>query len=424
MILGGNTPDPAKVAITSKTTAKLAAPVSINGVAFDGSASITINATDSIARIASSEKGAASGVCPLGSDSKVPSAYLPSYVDDVLEYANLAAFPVTGETGKIYVSLDTNYEYRWSGSFYVRLVASPGTTDALTEGTTNLYFTAARVLAVVLSGLSTATSAAITAGDSILSALGKLQAQINGKEPAITAGTSAQYFKGDKSLGTFATDALTAAPAETATTTGALISGATAKTTPVDADAVGISDSAASGVLKNVTWANIKATLKTYFDGLYPSGSGTCSGTNTGDQTNISGNAGTATKLATARAINGVNFDGSAAITITDDTKAAATQPAWTAATLLNGWSYGGGFSAAGYMKDTVGTVYLKGDVQPGSAGVIFTLPLGYRPSDVRIIPIVTGGGGFAYAFIATNGDVSASVGLGRVILDGVSFKP
>lgn len=40
------------------------------------------------------------------------------------------------------------------------------------------------------------------------------------------------------------------------------------------------------------------------------------SGTNTGDQSSVSGNAGTATKLQTARAINGVNFDGSAAITV------------------------------------------------------------------------------------------------------------
>jgi len=47
------------------------------------------------------------------------------------------------------------------------------------------------------------------------------------------------------------------------------ISAATAKTTPVDADLVGIIDSAASNVLKKVTWANIKATLKTYFDTLY-----------------------------------------------------------------------------------------------------------------------------------------------------------
>lgn len=40
---------------------------------------------------------------------------------DVLEYANLASFPVTGETGKIYLALDTNSTYRWSGSAYVQI---------------------------------------------------------------------------------------------------------------------------------------------------------------------------------------------------------------------------------------------------------------------------------------------------------------
>jgi hypothetical protein len=50
----------------------------------------------------------------------------------------------------------------------------------------------------------------------------------------------------------------------------AFVHDATAKTTPVDADEMGITDSAASYVLKKVTWANIKATLKTYFDTLYP----------------------------------------------------------------------------------------------------------------------------------------------------------
>lgn len=39
------------------------------------------------------------------------------------------------------------------------------------------------------------------------------------------------------------------------------------------------------------------------------------SGTNTGDQTSVSGNAGTATALATPRAIYGNNFDGTAALT-------------------------------------------------------------------------------------------------------------
>lgn len=50
---------------------------------------------------------------------------------------------------------------------------------------------------------------------------------------------------------------------------GSSIHGATAKTTPVDADTMPLIDSEASNVLKKVTWANIKATLKTYFDTVY-----------------------------------------------------------------------------------------------------------------------------------------------------------
>lgn len=46
---------------------------------------------------------------------------------------------------------------------------------------------------------------------------------------------------------------------------------ATSKATPVDADALGITDSAAANALKKLTWANLKATLKTYFDALYQS---------------------------------------------------------------------------------------------------------------------------------------------------------
>ena len=50
---------------------------------------------------------------------------------------------------------------------------------------------------------------------------------------------------------------------------GTAIDGATAKTTPVDADTVALIDSAAGNVLKKLSWANIKATAKTYFDTLY-----------------------------------------------------------------------------------------------------------------------------------------------------------
>ena len=55
---------------------------------------------------------------------KVPTSQLPSYVDDVIEYANIAAFPATGETGKIYVALNTNLTYRWSGTAYVEISKS------------------------------------------------------------------------------------------------------------------------------------------------------------------------------------------------------------------------------------------------------------------------------------------------------------
>lgn len=48
----------------------------------------------------------------------VPASQLPSFVDDILEYADLASFPVTGETGKLYVALDSNLVYRWSGTGY------------------------------------------------------------------------------------------------------------------------------------------------------------------------------------------------------------------------------------------------------------------------------------------------------------------
>ena len=63
-------------------------------------------------------------VAPLDENNLIPGEYLPSYVDDVLEYATQANFPTTGESGKIYVALNTNITYRWSGSGYVEISAS------------------------------------------------------------------------------------------------------------------------------------------------------------------------------------------------------------------------------------------------------------------------------------------------------------
>lgn len=54
-------------------------------------------------------------------DGKVPTSQLPSYVDDVIEVASYQNLPTTGEVGKIYVTIDTNKTYRWSGSTYIEI---------------------------------------------------------------------------------------------------------------------------------------------------------------------------------------------------------------------------------------------------------------------------------------------------------------
>lgn len=105
---------------------------------------VTIGVADVSGAQATSAKGQANGYASLDSSGLVPSSQLPSYVDDVEEYANLAGFPATGSSGKIYVTVDTAKTYRWSGSTYVEISASPGSTDAVTEGSTNLYFTQSR----------------------------------------------------------------------------------------------------------------------------------------------------------------------------------------------------------------------------------------------------------------------------------------
>lgn len=60
----------------------------------------------------------------LNPESKIPESYLPSYVDDVVEYENKASFPTTGEDGKIYVDTTTNLTYRWGGTTYVEISPS------------------------------------------------------------------------------------------------------------------------------------------------------------------------------------------------------------------------------------------------------------------------------------------------------------
>ncbi|MFO3675797.1 hypothetical protein ACKWMZ_26930 [Pseudomonas protegens] len=118
----------------------------------------------------------------------VPASQLPSFVDDVLEFPTLEDFPEAGETGKIYIAVNdgdspTNptRQYRWSGSAFVLIPSSPGSTDQVPEGSTNQYFTQSRVRSTTLSGLGALVNAAVLATDTVLQAFAKLQGQLNAK---------------------------------------------------------------------------------------------------------------------------------------------------------------------------------------------------------------------------------------------------
>ena len=113
-------------------------------VEIDGGSGSSINVVDNLASTSATDALSANQGNALASrlstkadlvEGKVPASQLPSYVDDVLEYANLASFPTTGETGKLYIALDTNLIYRWTGSNY----ATTNSSLALGETTTTAY---------------------------------------------------------------------------------------------------------------------------------------------------------------------------------------------------------------------------------------------------------------------------------------------
>lgn len=89
------------------------------------------------AQVPLTQKGVANGVAPLDSMGKVPVTNLPSYVDDVLEYANYSLFPSPGNSGVIYIDASTNITYRWSGSAYIAIGFVDSPSDGKTYGRKN-----------------------------------------------------------------------------------------------------------------------------------------------------------------------------------------------------------------------------------------------------------------------------------------------
>ncbi len=161
-------------------------------------------------------KGAASGLCPLDANQLVPIANLPASVKGAMNYAGSwnantnspALSSGTGTKGNVYkvttagtTTLDGISQWnvgdqavfngtvwdKWDGvaTEVLSVNGSVGavvlTTDNINQGSTNLYFTAAATLAVLLAGLSTSTASVISTSDSILVGMGKLQAQVTAR---------------------------------------------------------------------------------------------------------------------------------------------------------------------------------------------------------------------------------------------------
>ena len=297
--------------------------------------------------------GVANGVATLNANGLIPESQLPSFVDDVIEFNTLELFPVTGEAGKIYVATGNNKTYRWSGSTYIEI-----------------------------------TSGAVDT--------------VNGKNGVVVLN------KGDIGLGNVDNTADINKPVSTQqlTAIASAANAAQAASTPITHAGAG---GGAHSTATNVSNGFMSATDKVKLDSI--------SGINTGDQWSIPGNAGTATKLQTARNINGVPFDGSADITI-----------AGSAATLT---AQQIGFGSAGNVltgstkftwNNTTNTL-LMGD---GAGNVTMTLPAGTVRSTIQLVGqdspggtstlsggnvLIRGGNGNSASQPANGGDVNINGG-------------
>ena len=187
----------ANTAITGGTKCKIT--YDAKGLVTSGADLVASDIPDiSATYVTVASKGVANGVASLDGDGKVPSAQLPSYVDDVVDSyivsgatalssgwlsATSGGSALTPETGKIYVVLTSgeylNKTYRWSGTSYVEISSSPAqatestagiaaiaTQAELTTGTNDTKFVTPLKLATRISGMakvSSSTNPALTA---------------------------------------------------------------------------------------------------------------------------------------------------------------------------------------------------------------------------------------------------------------------
>lgn len=185
---------------TSGVTAGTYTKVSVNakGIVTSATTPTTLNALGITDGVITSDIGVS--VAPLVS-GKVPSVNLPSYVDDVLEFASLADFPNLGETGKIYIAIDTNLSYRWATSVYVQISSAGGvvsvaalniTTNGNDVSSTVLNGTTAPVITLNLPTANSTSRGALSATDWSI---------FNNKQAALVSGTTIKTINGASVLG-------------------------------------------------------------------------------------------------------------------------------------------------------------------------------------------------------------------------------
>ena len=263
-------------------------------VSFDGSANASIAATvadDSHNHSISTVTGLSTALASKADlvDGVIPASQLPSYVDDVLEYASLASFPVTGESGKIYIDTSAPRSYRWSGTVYVDISPTGGNADTATKLATARTITLAGDVtgSVSFDGSANVSISTTVAANSV----------------ALGTDTTGNYV---------ATVAVSG--------TGLSVSGSGAESAAVTVTSNATNANTASTIVARDASGNFSAgTITATLSGNATTATtaSACSG-NSATATSAAactGNAATATVLQTARTINGTSFDGSAAIT-------------------------------------------------------------------------------------------------------------
>lgn len=240
---GTNTGDQTSVTGNAGTATALQTARTIGGSSFNGTANVT----------SFPSPGAIGGTTPsTGAFTTVTASGRGTFTNG-LRAGGTATLAASGEPGlqsyetttsRFYIGDGTGYTYAFSKR------SSSVTTDIFTiNDSTNAASFLGALSASNLSGTHTGSSSGTNTGD---------QTTITGNAGTATALATGRTIDGVTFNGT--ADITVIAPGTVA---------ATAKTTPVDADVMPLADSAASNVLKKVTWANIKATLKAYFDTLY-----------------------------------------------------------------------------------------------------------------------------------------------------------